>query len=99
MQAGYKISALEVERVLLGHPGVAEAVVVGVPDDTWGQRVGALVRVVDGEGDKEALTEWMRERLARYKVPSVWEFCESIPKNQMGKVNKKALTPLLQKRH
>ena len=75
--------------------------VVGVSDDTWGQRVGAFVRVLDEEGrrdiDPEALTEWMRGRLASYKVPTLWEFCESIPKNQMGKVNKKALSPLLEK--
>ena len=91
------------ERVLLGHPGVAEAVVVGVSDDRWGQRVGAFVRVVEAAEarsslDSRTLTEWMRHRLAKYKVPSVWQFCEFIPKNQMGKVNKKALAPLMEKK-
>ena len=87
---------------MLGHPGVAEAVVVGVSDDTWGQRVGAFVRVLDADNrcnvDSETLAEWMRDRLASYKVPTLWEFCSSIPKNQMGKVNKKTLSPLLQQR-
>ncbi|KAG0725061.1 Acyl-CoA synthetase family member 3, mitochondrial [Chionoecetes opilio] len=90
---GFKISALDVERELLTHPDIADVAVVGVPDLTWGQKVAAVV-VWHGEGelDPVALREWGRERMPHYKVPSeVVQVKDTLPRNNMGKVNKKQL--------
>ncbi|CAH0493753.1 unnamed protein product [Peronospora farinosa] len=72
--AGYKVSALDVERVLLAHPQVLECVVIGLPDETWGQIVAAII--CSGI-----------EATAYRK----YFFVHEVPKNAMGKVNKKAL--------
>jgi len=86
---GYKISALEIEGVLLAHPAIAECSVVGVPDDTWGERVAAAVVLRAGESvDLEALRSWARSELAPYKLPTLLEVVESLPRNVMGKVLK-----------
>ena len=67
---GEKVFPEEVEQVLVDHPGVAEAVVVGVPDDRWGSRVTALVVPVPGaELDLDALADHVGSRLAGYKRP------------------------------
>ena len=98
--AGYKLSALEIERAILEHKGVAEVSVVGVEDEKWGQRVCALVRLREGNAFRPAdvedtglgwLKDWLGERVAPYRVPSTMLGVDSIPKNVMGKVNKKAL--------
>jgi malonyl-CoA/methylmalonyl-CoA synthetase len=86
---GYKVSALEIEEVLLGHPHVAECAVVGVEDPEWGERVAAAVVTRDGsELTLEALRAWVRERLAVYKVPTRLLVVDSLPRNTMGKVTK-----------
>lgn len=89
---GYKISALDVERVLLAHPRVREAAVVGVPDAVYGQRVGAVL-VVDGSDPLglEALRTWCDGRLATYRAPTRLAVASAIAKNAVGKVNKVAL--------
>ncbi|KAJ1913345.1 hypothetical protein IWQ60_009255 [Tieghemiomyces parasiticus] len=102
---GYKLSALEIERQLLAHPQVADVAVVGVPDETLGQTVAAIVQVVPPETDSVlmagtilspgALVEFCRPRMARYKIPRTWKLStEDIPRNAMGKVNKKDLVRL-----
>ncbi|KYO40253.1 acyl-CoA synthetase family member 3, mitochondrial [Alligator mississippiensis] len=89
---GYKISALDVERHLLAHPGIADVAVIGAPDATWGQRVSAVVELHDGEElSLEALKNWARETMAPYTIPTELILVEEIPRNQMGKVNKKEL--------
>ncbi|KAL4162623.1 hypothetical protein PRNP1_003157 [Phytophthora ramorum] len=98
--AGYKVSALDVERVLLTHPQVLECAVFGLPDETWGQIVAAVIRS-DVTGSKVGpetftppLVEFSKEHLASYRVPRKYFFVEEIPKNAMGKVNKKALAQI-----
>ena len=67
---GYKVSALEIEEVLLTHPDIKEVAVVGVPDPVWGERVvAALVLRAGASLDTKALRAWGKERLATYKVP------------------------------
>ncbi|XP_015456134.1 acyl-CoA synthetase family member 3, mitochondrial isoform X3 [Pteropus alecto] len=89
---GYKISALEVERLLLGHPSIKDVAVIGVPDMTWGQRVTAVVKLQEGHSlSHKELKEWARGVLAPYAVPSELLLVEEIPRNQMGKINKKDL--------
>jgi len=86
---GYKISALEIEEVLIEHPLIEECAVVGVPDPSWGERVGAAL--VSREGlsiDLEELRNWASDKLARYKLPTRLLLLSSLPRNSMGKVTK-----------
>ena len=93
--AGYKISALEVERILLGHREVAEVAVVGLPSEAFGQRVAAVVVAASETNDQGVLLQRLREecagQLASYKLPTAIRLVDEIPKNPMGKINKKAL--------
>ncbi|XP_030437278.1 LOW QUALITY PROTEIN: malonate--CoA ligase ACSF3, mitochondrial [Gopherus evgoodei] len=89
---GYKISALEVERHLLAHPSIADVAVIGPPDMTWGQRVSAVVKLQEGEMlSLKDLRDWARESMAYYTIPTELLLVEEIPRNQMGKINKKQL--------
>jgi acyl-CoA synthetase (AMP-forming)/AMP-acid ligase II len=87
---GEKVFAEEVEQVLVEHPGVAEAVVVGVPDDRWGSRVAALVVPVRGaELDLDALADHVGSRLAGYKRPRVVRLVAGIPRTVSGKLDRR----------
>lgn len=94
---GEKVSALEVERELLSLPEIAEAAVVAVPSGNWGQKVGAVIILNDAAaaaGSKFSPLELRRSlkgRLANYKIPQVIKTVDDIPKNAMGKINKKQL--------
>ncbi|ETS06970.1 acetyl-CoA synthetase-like protein [Trichoderma reesei RUT C-30] len=95
---GEKVSALEVERELLSLPQVAEAAVVAVPSGSWGHKVGAVVvldpAAVPDDGRKWSALDMRRAlkpRLANYKIPQVMKVVDSIPRNAMGKINKKQL--------
>jgi len=93
---GYKVSALEIEEVLRTHPAVADCAVVGVPDAEWGERVAAALVPAHGENVPEAdiLRPWLKERLAPYKVPSLFLASAELPRNAMGKVTKPAIREL-----
>ena len=87
---GYKISALEVEAALLGHPAVGECAVVGISDPRWGERVCAAVVPKNGCSlETGELRDWASRRLARYKLPRGFALVASLPRNSMGKVVKK----------
>jgi malonyl-CoA/methylmalonyl-CoA synthetase len=92
---GYKLSALEIEEVLREHPRVGDVAVIGVPDETWGERVVAVVEVRPGQPAAalvpEELRAWARERLAVYKTPREIIVVEALPRNPMGKVTKAEL--------
>ncbi|TDQ05800.1 acyl-CoA synthetase [Labedaea rhizosphaerae] len=88
---GYKIGAGEIENALLEHPGVAEAAVTGEPDDDLGERIVAWV-VPSGEPPSaDELADHVAKLLAPHKRPRVVHFLESLPRNDMGKVTKRAL--------
>lgn len=92
---GYKLSALEIEDTLLGHPDIAECAVVGVEDETWGEAVTAFV-VLKPEQSLELaqLKRWCETRMSAYKIPKHLRVMESLPRNAMGKVMKPALKKL-----
>jgi malonyl-CoA/methylmalonyl-CoA synthetase len=86
---GYKVSALEIEEVLLSHPQIAECAVVGLADPEWGERVcAAMVNRGHAALTLEGLRAWARERLAPYKIPSRLLLVDALPRNAMGKVTK-----------
>lgn len=92
---GHKVSALEIEEVLLQHPGIAECAVVGVADEEWGQRVAAAVVLRAGAAlSLDSLRAWARELLAGHELPSRLLVLEALPRNAMGKVMKPAVTNL-----
>jgi len=95
---GYKISALDIEREILGLEYVAEAMVVGVDDEEFGQRVAAVVVLRPGARISlklETLRSDLRESLAGYKMPTMLRVVNEIPKSPTGKVVKKVLGPEL----
>ena len=85
---GYRIGAGEIETVLLGHDGVDEVAVVGVPDEDLGQRIVAFVV---GTAAPEALIEFVAQQLSAHKRPREVRLVDSLPRNAMGKVMKKEL--------
>ena len=89
---GENVYPAEVERVLMDHPGVKEAAVIGVKDKEWGERVVAVVVSHEGERPaEESILSFCRERLAGYKRPRSVVFIDELPKNQLGKVLYKEL--------
>ncbi len=78
---GENVSSIEVEDVLFSHPAVAEAAVIGVPDEKWGETIKALVVVADGAEVTEAeLIAHCKAKVAGYKAPTSVEFREEIPR-------------------
>jgi malonyl-CoA/methylmalonyl-CoA synthetase len=94
---GYKLSALEIENTLLGHPHIAEVAVVGIADRTWGEAVAAVV-ALKGDADMtlDSLRGWCDGKLSSYKVPKQLQVVDALPRNAMGKVMKPSLKPLFE---
>ncbi|MCA1842275.1 MAG: AMP-binding protein, partial [Actinobacteria bacterium] len=90
IRGGENIYPREIEAALYEHPGVADVAVVGLPDDTWGEVVGAFVRDVDPDqpcADAD-LHRHLRERLAPHKTPTVWVHVPEFPLTPSGKIQK-----------
>jgi len=88
---GYKIGAGEIENALLEHPGVAEVAVTGEPDDDLGERIIAWVVPAGAAPAADELADHVARLLTPHKRPRVVHFMESLPRNDMGKVVKRAL--------
>ena len=106
IRGGLNIYPREIEDLLFSHPGVAEVAVVGIPDEVWGEVVGAVIRPADPAHlpTVEELRAYCRDDLAAFKTPSVWFVAEAFPLTPSGKIQKfvlierataGALTPLL----
>ncbi|KAL4235157.1 Acyl-CoA synthetase member 3 [Mactra antiquata] len=93
---GYKISALDIERHLLEHPLIKDVAVIGLPDEMWGEIVASVVTLkTRGNLPLEDLQTWCKDKMPSYHIPKVLNVIEEIPRNAMGKVNKKELTKSL----
>ena len=89
---GVNVYPVEIEDVLVDHPDVVDAGVVGVADEEWGEKLVAFVVLEEGaELDGEALADWAAQRLAGYKVPKDWRAIDELPRNPTGKIVKREL--------
>jgi fatty-acyl-CoA synthase len=90
IRGGENIYPREVEDVLFAHPAVAEAAVLGIPDEQWGERVAAVIRPADPARPPSPaeLREYCRDCLAHFKVPADWFFVDGYPLTASGKVQK-----------
>lgn len=89
---GFRVGAGEIETALLGHPGVAEVAVVGLPDEDLGQRIVAfVVASADPAAQPDDLIEYVAQQLSVHKRPREVRMVDALPRNAMGKVLKKAL--------
>ncbi len=86
---GEWISSMELENLLMGHPEVAEAAVIGVPDEKWGERPLATVVIKQGATvTPKELKAYLGDRLPRWQLPEHWSFIEEVPKTSVGKFSK-----------
>ncbi|MGV0744034.1 acyl-CoA ligase FadD12 [Mycolicibacterium sp. XJ870] len=90
VSGGENVYPVEVEKVLAGHPDVAEAAVIGVDDEQYGQRLAAFV-VLSGAVSADDLKAYVRENLANYKVPREITVLDELPRNSTGKIARREL--------
>ncbi|MFE7568642.1 long-chain fatty acid--CoA ligase [Streptomyces sp. NPDC057539] len=89
---GEWISSVELENALMAHPEVAEAAVVAVPDDKWGERPLATVVLKDGAtADYVSLKEFLAGKIAKWQLPERWTVVSAVPKTSVGKFDKKVI--------
>ncbi|MGA0606924.1 long-chain-fatty-acid--CoA ligase [Phenylobacterium sp. VNQ135] len=92
VSGGENVYPAEVENAILGCPGVADAAVIGVPDDKWGEAVKAVcVKKPGEEPDPADIIAWARQRIAGYKAPKSVDFIDALPRNPSGKVLRREL--------
>ena len=92
ISGGFNVYPREVEDVLTGHPAVAMAAVIGVPDEKWGEKVLAVIVTRAGESvDAEALVALVKDKKGAIQAPKQIDFVESLPQTALGKTDKKAL--------
>ena len=91
ISGGVNVYPAETEVALNSHPSVSECAVVGVPDPQWGQRIVAAV-VPSGEVSEETLIEWCKQHASYAAVPKEVRFFETLPRNDIGKTDKRKIT-------
>ena len=91
-RSGENVAAAEIERVVNEHPDVFESAAVGVPDDIRDEAIKMFVVLREGAtADEEAILQFCRERLVRFKVPSFVELVDQLPRTSVGKIRKHVL--------
>ncbi len=92
IRGGYNVYPREVEEILYEHPKIREAAVIGVPDDQWGEEIGAAVVTMDGEElSPEEVSAYVKEHIAAYKYPRLVWFLDDLPKGPTGKILKREI--------
>ncbi len=92
VSGGENVYPAEVENAIFGHPGVADVAVIGVPDDTWGEAVKAIIVPKPGQAPTpEEIIAYAKDRIAGYKAPKSVDFAEVLPRNPSGKVLRRDL--------
>jgi fatty-acyl-CoA synthase len=91
VSGGENVFPQEVEELLIAHERVADAAVIGVPDEDFGARLCAFVVAADDPPDEDELKAYVKQNLARYKVPREIRFIDELPRNATGKVLKREL--------
>ena len=89
-----KISALEIEDVLLKNQNIKECAVIAKDDEKWGEIVVAAITLKTDSIETKELQEWCSKYLSDYKIPRIIKVLDQLPKNAMGKVTKKELKQL-----
>lgn len=89
---GYKISALEIEEVLRKHDQIKDCAVIGIPDEEWGEIIGASLIITSNEFDVAVLKNWLKEKLPAYKSPRKYIFQDDLPRNVTKNELKKMFT-------
>ena len=97
VSGGVTVDATHVENVLREHPAVYDVCVVGVPSDEWGESVAAWVVPVEGELDLDELDEHARGRLSEARRPRIWHIHTSVPRNPMGKPDRRRIRAELER--
>ena len=90
---GEWISSMELENLLMAHPSVAEAAVIGVPDEKWGERplAAVVLRQDAGPVTPDELRAFLSDRIPRWQLPERWSFIDEVPKTSVGKFKKTTL--------
>jgi fatty-acyl-CoA synthase len=89
---GEWISSVELETLLVGHPAVADAAVIGVPDEKWQERpLAAVVLKPGASATPDELREFLSDKVARWWLPERWAFVDELPKTSVGKQDKKVI--------
>ncbi|MBQ6913704.1 MAG: long-chain fatty acid--CoA ligase, partial [Acidaminococcaceae bacterium] len=92
ISSGENVYPREVEEVLAAHPDIREAAVIGIPDKLRGQAICAYIVPEDGcTRDKRMIRKYLLSKVAAYKVPKEFIFCDHLPRNNTGKVLKQVL--------
>lgn len=100
VRGGENISPGEIEDVLLAHAAIADAAIVGVPDEQWGEAIGAAIVLHRGaRASAEDLRAWVRGRLRSTRAPQIVEFWPELPYNETGKVLRRVIRQKLAERH